>query len=87
MGYIRSQNYVRNELAVIPEFKPEISHVQKFYIPEGVQIQTGPVGPQVSGGKIYPGGGTQVQILNYKDRAKLVPVGKPRKIYSGKCGG
>ncbi|QBY27958.1 PAAR-like domain-containing protein [Citrobacter rodentium] len=87
LDHIPDVNYVRNELAVIPEFKPEISHVQKFYIPEGVQIQTGSVGPQVSGGKIYPGGGTQVQILNYRDRAKLVPVGKPRKIYSDKCGG
>jgi len=86
LDHIPNVNYVRNELAVIPEFKPEISHVQKFHIPEGVQIQTGPVGPQVSGGKVYPGGGTQVQILNYKDRAKLVPVGKPRKIYCGKCG-
>ncbi|PQQ24542.1 hypothetical protein C6H64_08750 [Photorhabdus luminescens] len=87
LDHIPNVDYVRNQLAVIPEFKPEISHVQKFHIPEGIRIQTGPVGPQTSGGKIYSGGGTQIQILNYEDRAKLKPVGEPRKIYSKKCGG
>lgn len=87
LDHIPDVDYVRTELAVIPEFKPEISHVQKFFIPEGVQIQLGPVGPQISGNNVYTGGGTQVQILNYKDRAKLVPIGKPRKIYPKKCGG
>ncbi|MFP1794340.1 RHS repeat domain-containing protein, partial [Lonsdalea quercina] len=86
LDHIPDVDYVRNKLAVIPEFKPEISHVQRFHIPEGVQIQVGPVGPQTSGGKIYPGGGSQIQILNYADRAKLVPVGQPRKITSKKCG-
>lgn len=79
-------DYIRNELAVIPDFKPEISHVQQFYIPEGVRIQTGPVGSQISGGTIYPGGGNQVQILNYADRAELIPINKPRSIYPAKCG-
>lgn len=73
------------EGAVIPDFKPEISHVQRFYIPEGVQIQVGPVGPQVSGGKIYKGGGSQIQILNYSARAKLIPIGKPRKLPAKMC--
>ena len=31
-------------------------------------------------GKIYEGGGNQIQILNYEDRAKLKPIGTPRKI-------
>lgn len=78
--YIPNVNYVRNKLAVIPQFKPEISHVQQFNIPEGVQVQIGPVGPQTQDGVLYPGGGSQVQILNYSDRAKLEPVGEPRFI-------
>lgn len=86
VDHIPDVNYVRNQLAVIPEFKPEISHVQQFHIPEGIRIQTGPVGPQMSGGARYPGGGSQIQILNYADRARLSPVCEPRKIYSNKCG-
>jgi RHS repeat-associated protein len=72
--------YVRKNLAVTPQFKPEVSHVQTFHIPEGVQLQHGMVGPQTHGCATYPGGGSQVQILNYEDRAKLVPVGAPRRI-------
>ncbi len=73
-------NYVRNELAVIPEFKPEVGSVQRYLIPEGTPIQIGIVGPQKSGGKTYLGGGNQVQILNFEDRAKLVPIGVPYEI-------
>jgi RHS repeat-associated protein len=87
LDHIPDVEYVRNKLAVIPEFKPEISHVQTFHIPEGIQIQTGPVGPQMSGGNLYPGGGSQIQILNYEDRAKLKPIGAPRKISLRDCGG
>ena len=64
---IPNVNYVRNELAVTPEFKPEVGTVQKFLIPEGVQIQRGTVGPQTFEGTVYAGGGSQVQILNYSD--------------------
>mgnify|MGYP001491911323 FL=1 len=77
---IPNVNYVRNELAVTPEFKPEVGTVQKFLIPEGVQIQRGTVGPQTFEGTVYAGGGSQVQILNYSDRAKLIPIGEPRPI-------
>jgi RHS repeat-associated protein len=79
--HIPDVNYVRNELAVTPEFKSEVGTVQKFLIPEGVQIQRGTVGPQVFDGQIYPGGGGQIQILNYSDRGKLIPIGEPRAIY------
>ena len=72
--------YVRKNLAVTPQFKPEVSHVQTFHIPEGVQLQHGMVGPQTHDCTTYPGGGSQIQILNYADRAKLVPVGAPRPI-------
>jgi RHS repeat-associated protein len=77
---ITSVDYVRNDLAVTPQFKPDVSHVQTFHIPEGVQLQHGTVGPQEYGCALYPGGGSQVQILNYSDRAKLVPIGAPRPI-------
>ena len=77
---ITDVDFVRNKLAVTPEFKPEISHVQKFHIPEGVRVQIGTVGPQTYNGIIYEGGGNQIQILNFEDRAKLEPIGKPRKI-------
>jgi len=73
-------NYVRNQLAVTPEFKPEVGTVQKFLIPEGVQVQRGTVGPQIFEGKLYSGGGSQVQILNFSDRAKLIPIGDPVSI-------
>ncbi|WP_316156539.1 RHS repeat-associated core domain-containing protein [Cupriavidus sp. BIC8F] len=78
--HIPDVSYVRNELAVTADFKQEVSHVQTFHIPEGVQVQEGTVGPQTSGCTLYPGGGSQVQILNYVDRAKLIPVGAPRPI-------
>ena len=78
---ITDVNYVRNALAVTPEFKPEVGYVQRYKIPEGIRIQVGTVGPQKYKGKIYAGGGNQVQILNFEDRAKLVPIGKKRPIY------
>ncbi len=72
---IPNVNYVRNPLAVTPEFKPEVSKVQRWLVPEGTRIQIGDVGPQTYKGILYPGGGNQVQILNYSDRAKLIPLG------------
>jgi RHS repeat-associated protein len=80
LDHIPDVAYVRQNLAVTPQFKPAVSHVQTFHIPEGVQLQHGMVGPQKHGCTIYPGGGSQVQILNYADRAKLVPIGAPRPI-------
>ncbi len=74
-------DYVRNNLAVTPEFKPEIGYVQKYKIPKGTPIQIGIVGPQKYNGIIYFGGGNQVQILNYTDRANLIPIGTPYAIY------
>lgn len=62
-------------MAVTPEFKEEIDHVQRYLVPEGTQIQVGIVGPQTFNNVLYPGGGNQVQILNYTDRANLIPIG------------
>jgi len=77
---ITDVDFVRNKLAVTPEFKPEISHVQKFHNPEGERFQIGTVRPQTDNGIIYEGGGNQIQILIFEHRAKIEPIGKPRKI-------
>lgn len=74
-------NYVRNNLAVTPEFKPEVGYVQRYLIPEGTPIQIGIVGPQKYQGINYLGGGNQVQILNFSDRANLIPIGNPYEIF------
>ncbi len=82
---IPDTNFVRNELAVIPEFKPEIGFVQRFEVPEGAFVQFSEVGPQVSkmAGRTFPGRGRQLEILNFADRQRLVPVGPPRPIAGG----
>ncbi|MBP3195214.1 MAG: hypothetical protein J6M05_06070, partial [Cardiobacteriaceae bacterium] len=66
--------------AVTPEFKPEIGQVQTYLIPEGIQIQKGTVGPQTYNGVTYPGGGSQIFILNEGDNNKLIPIGEPKII-------
>ena len=68
---ITDVDFVRNKLAVTPEFKPKISHVQKFHIPEGERFQIGTVRPQTDNGIIYEGGGNQIQILIFEHRAKI----------------
>ncbi|MBR1375861.1 MAG: hypothetical protein IJ566_07225, partial [Cardiobacteriaceae bacterium] len=78
--YIPNVNYVRNQLAVTPGFKKDVTEVQTYLIPEGIRVQTGTVGPQTHNGVTYPGGGTQVEIYNKQDINKLIPVGKPRPI-------
>lgn len=83
LSVIPDVNYVRNTLAVIPEFKQEIGYVQSYLIRAGTQIQWGPVGPQTdSNGIFYPGGGDQVQILvPPQDRSSvLIPVGPQQPI-------
>lgn len=46
-------DYVRNNLAVTPEFKAEIGYVQRYLIPKGTPIQKGTAGPQSYNGVIY----------------------------------
>lgn len=74
-------SYVRNNLAVIPEFKPEVGYVQRYLVPEGTQIQIGTVGSQEYNGVKYLGGGNQVQILNFSDRENLISIGDPYNIH------
>jgi hypothetical protein len=42
--------------------------------------RTGIAGSQIYKGVLYPGGGNQVQIMNYVNRGKLVPLGDPYTI-------
>jgi hypothetical protein len=79
--HISGVDYVRDNLAVTPSFKPTISGVQRFRIPEGIQVQEGVVGPQIENGVLYLGKGNQVQILNHADRSKLIPLGPVRPIF------
>lgn len=81
LSEIPDVNFVRNNLAATPEFKPDVSQVQTFQVPEGTQIQIGTVGPQVYNGITYPGGENQIQILNTSDRNNLIPVGNPTMIH------
>jgi len=65
-------------LAIRPDWKPDVSYVQQFEFPsEGspIPIQESVVGPQEYAGVTYPGGATQLEILNYEDRARLIPQG------------
>ncbi len=77
---IDSVDYARNNLAITPEFKKDITHVQRYLIPEGTPIQMGIVGPQKYNGVTYPGGGRQIYILNDSDKDNLIPIGKPYDI-------
>jgi hypothetical protein len=80
LEHIPNVDFVRNELAVIPSFKPEVATVQRWLIPEGVRVQDGIVGPQVENSRVYRGGANQIQIVNYSDRSKLIPLGPARSI-------
>ena len=75
---ITSVDYVRNVLAVTPEFKEKINYVQKIKIPKGTRVQIGIVGPQTYNGRMYIGGGTQIEITK---RTILEPIGEPIRIY------
>ena len=78
--HIGNVDFVREQLAVTPEFKSKITHVQRFHIPEEERVQIGIVGPQEYKGKVYLGGGVQVQIFNKK---ALEPIGEPRLLDNG----
>ena len=77
---IPNVDYVRNKLAVTPEFKKDIAYVQKYKIPKGARVQIGIVGPQTYQGVTYPGGGTQVQILSLPEGRNLIPIGTMKLI-------
>ena len=78
---IDSVDNVRNDLAIKPEFKDNVTHVQEFEIKPGTRVQESKVGSQIgSDGKVYEGGGNQVEILsqpNQKQSNVLIPIDTP----------
>lgn len=80
---IPNVSYVRNQLAVTPEFKAEIGFVQQYEVKAGAQIQWGTVGSQFYDGITYPGGGSQIQFLVPPSQRMniLTPVGDPIWIH------
>jgi hypothetical protein len=81
---IPNQEYARQQLAIRSDWKPDVSQVQRYRIPGGdpVRIQESIVGPQYDpgSGKLLVGGGSQLEILNYANRARLIPVGVPAPL-------
>ncbi|GGK40622.1 type IV secretion protein Rhs [Pilimelia terevasa] len=75
---IPSQSFARNDLAIRSDWKPDVSVVQRYRIPKGepIRIQESVVGRQMDPklGELAGGGG-QVEIINFIDRARLIPVG------------
>ncbi len=62
---IPNVDYVRNELAVIPAFKEDISGVRQVKITRPARVQMSTVGPQTQDGVIYHGEGSQIEVLEY----------------------
>lgn len=62
---ITSVDFVRNDLAVIPEWKPTVSGARTVQVERPVRAQISIFGPQEQDGVVYPGGQTQIQILEY----------------------
>ena len=77
---IPNVEYVRNKLAVTPEFKNSINRVQIYKLPNGTRIQVGIVGVQEYNGVMYLGGSSQVEILSLPSGRGLIPVGPAKFI-------
>jgi RHS repeat-associated protein len=78
---IPSVNFVRNDLAVIPDWKPTVSGVRTVEVVRPVRAQISIVGPQEAGGVTYPGGQVQIQALEYDKANPFVKfVGKEKPI-------
>ncbi|WP_317233296.1 RHS repeat domain-containing protein [Serratia fonticola] len=60
---ISNVSYVRNQLAVKDEWKPDVGKVSTYEVVKPINILEGPVGPQIDGKKYLPGGGTQLQMI------------------------
>lgn len=61
---IKNVEDVREYLAVLPEFKPEIDRVNAYVVVIPMPVKVGPVGPQVNpdGCTLYSGGWSQFEI-------------------------
>jgi len=78
---ITNVDYVRNELAVIPDFKEEISGVRQVRTTRPVRAQISTVGSQTQDGILYSGGGSQIDVLEYDRNNPFVEfIGDERPI-------
>ncbi|MQY16188.1 hypothetical protein SRB5_63840 [Streptomyces sp. RB5] len=81
---IPDQRFVREQLAIRSDWKPDVSLVQRYRVPDDgteFRIQESVIGPQTDPNLGHlPGGGTQLEILNPADRSRLIPVGDPVEI-------
>nr|WP_306815205.1 RHS repeat-associated core domain-containing protein [Limnobacter parvus] len=69
--------YVRNQLAVKADWKPQIDRVVQYEVTQPIPVKIGPVGPQIdSTARAYlPGGGNQIQFdVPPADRMKYLNV-------------
>jgi RHS repeat-associated protein len=74
---IPNVSYVRNELAVKNEWKPEIDRVITYEVKHPLPVKIGAVGPQVDkgAGTYLPGGGSQVEMnVSPRDRMNYLEV-------------
>ncbi|NXY95119.1 RHS domain-containing protein [Streptomyces sp. BR123] len=80
---VPNQQYVRDQMAVRTDWKPDVSLLQRYRISDGdpILVQESIIGPQMDEklGRL-PGGGTQIEIMEFTDRARLIPVGPPKEI-------
>ncbi|MXP46671.1 hypothetical protein GRI43_04580 [Altererythrobacter luteolus] len=63
--YLDSVGEVREYLAVLPEWKPDIDRIVTYQVKAPLIVSVGPIGPQVDqvGCKLYAGRFTQIQML------------------------
>lgn len=63
--YLDSVEEVREYLAVLPEWKPDIDRIVTYQVSAPLIVSVGPIGPQVDqvGCKLYAGRFTQIQML------------------------
>ena len=81
---ILSEQQVREYLAVTPKFKKDISYVVEGKFIKGTQLQESTVASQNYKGKVYPGGGNQIEVLKQKNESIVndvfIPTSKPKSI-------
>lgn len=90
---IPSQSFARTDLAILSEWKDDVSLVQQWQAPmdgPAIWIQEGTVGPQTElDGTVMPGGASQLEILNPgsrlmpRDLSRLIKVGDPVELPEG----
>ncbi|MEU7723935.1 putative T7SS-secreted protein [Streptomyces sp. NPDC040724] len=80
---VPNQQFVRDQLAVRTDWKDDVSLLQRYRISDGdpILVQESIIGPQMDPKLGHlPGGGTQIEIMEFGDRARLIPVGPPTEI-------